>query len=224
MNKQEFLQIIRKQIHFIFDRDSVEQEISQHIEDSIADLMSDGYKRLEAEKIAVEQMGDPIEIGKQLNEEHHPLLGYLLVASRAVLALLIIPAIIMIGYFAYDMYQLATPTTRDYGKQIVRLDIDFNINTHDVTLDYLYDIGSNKYSITYRARRIHSYSRTGWSSNLFTFEENNRIYEGGYESNGMLGSIGCKDFEYPEDGILILKTTTDEIITIDLKEYIDEKK
>lgn len=78
MNKQEFLENIRKQIHFVFDRDSIEQEFNQHIEDSIADLISEGYSKEEAERIAVERMGNPIEIGKQLNEEHHPLLGYLL--------------------------------------------------------------------------------------------------------------------------------------------------
>lgn len=43
MNKQEFLENIRKQIHFVFDRDSIEQEFNQHIEDSIADLISEGY-------------------------------------------------------------------------------------------------------------------------------------------------------------------------------------
>ena len=68
MNKQEFLESIRKQIHFVFDRDSIEQEYSAHIEDSVLDLMEDGYSKEEAEKIAIEQMGDPIEIGKALNE------------------------------------------------------------------------------------------------------------------------------------------------------------
>lgn len=226
MNKQEFLESIRKQIHFVFDRDAIEQELNQHIEDCMLDLMSEGYSKEEAESIAVEQMGDPIEIGKQLNEEHHPLIGYLFVASKVILALLIVPSIIMIGYCGYDVIRLATPTTLDYGKQIVRLDIDFDINTHDVTLDYLYNVGPRKYSITFRAWNDYSYSRAGWSSNKFDIEtEDGRfLARGGYHSSGFLGSIGYKEFEYPDNGIIKIKTRADEIITIDLKEYIDEKK
>lgn len=226
MNKQEFLQIIRKQIHFIFDRDSVEQEISQHIEDSIADLMSDGYKRLEAEKIAVEQMGDPIEIGKQLNEEHHPLLGYLWVASNVVLAILIIPAMILFGSFAYNLYQLATPTTVENSEIIIDLDIEFDIRTHYVKLDYICVNEDNEYLITYRGYNNFLYSRAGWSSDLFFVKNEYGEYweTGGGYSQGPVGTFGYNKFEWPEDNILMLKTRANEIITIDLKEYDYEKK
>lgn len=226
MNKQEFLQSIRKQIHFVFDRDSIEKEYSDHLDDSIFDYMSEGYPREEAEQKAIEQMGDPIIIGKLLNQEHHPILGYLWVASKAVLGLLIIPAIILIGTMGYDVFKLATPTTQDYGKQITRLDIDFDVLTHDVTLDYLYNIGPRKYSITYRSWRNFEYSRTGWSSSFFSIEAENGhfLHSGGYNSSGIIGSIGYREFDYPENGIINIRTVQNEIITIDLKEYIDETK
>ena len=226
MNKQEFLESIRKQIHFVFDRDAIEEELKAHIEESAYDYISEGYSKEEAEQKAVEQMGNPIEIGKMLNEQHHPLLGYLWMTSKVILGLLVIPAIIMIGYFGYDVVRLATPTTLDYGKQKVRLDIEFDIDTHDVTIDYLYNIGPNQYSITYRAWRNLRYSRTGWSSYMFDIqgEDGDFLVSSGYNSNGVLGSIGCKDFSYPENGVIRIVTRTGEVFTVDLKEYVDEKK
>ena len=43
MNKNEFLKIVSKQIHFFLDREKIEKELSDHIEDSALDLMEEGY-------------------------------------------------------------------------------------------------------------------------------------------------------------------------------------
>ena len=107
MTKQEYLQTVRKQIHYIFDRDTIETELSQHLEDSIYDLMEDGHSREEAEDLAVQQMGDPISTGKMLNQEHHPLLGYLCMATSAIL----IPLLILGIFYICLLY--TSPSPRD---------------------------------------------------------------------------------------------------------------
>lgn len=226
MNKQEFLKSIRKQIHFVIDRNSIEQEFNQHIEDSVLDLMEEGYSMEEAERISVERMGNPIEIGKQLNEEHHPLLGYLWVVSRATLCLLVIPAIIMVLSFGYNLFQLATPTTVEDTETIINLGIEFDIDTHHVIIDNICKKNEDEYMITYRGFKDYSYSRAGWSTSYFLIE--NEIGEywetGGIQSNGFIGSIGYKEFKWPKDGVLNIKTETNEIISINLKEYDYEPK
>ena len=226
MNKQEFLESIRKQIHFVFDRDSIEQELNAHIEDSILNLMEDGYSKEEAEKIAIKQMGDPIEIGKALNEEHHPLLGYLWVASKVALGLLVIPACFWIAVFGYNLFQVATPLVVENSEVIIPLDIEFDVDTHYVTLNDICVNDKGEYMITYRSWTNYFYSRAGWSNSLFAIENKNGDYweNSGSSSHGPLGSIGYKTFEWPENGILNLKTSVNEFISIDLKEYDYEPK
>lgn len=226
MNKAEYLHHIRKQIHYIFDRNEIEKELEQHIQDSIDDLMEDGLSKEEAEKQAVAQMGDPIEVGKQLNQEHHPLLGYLYIASKSVLYLLIIPAIIMIGYFGYNMIQLATPTVIDNSIDTISLNIDLDISTHYVKIDNICQDEAGNYYLTYRSWIDYGYSRAGWSSELFYLENSNGEYliGSGYQSAGFIGSCGYKSFTWPKDNLLYLISRDGKRIEIDLKEYSHEKK
>ena len=49
MNRQDFLKQVSKEIHFIFDRKSIEKELNEHLDDSITDLMEEGLSREEAE-------------------------------------------------------------------------------------------------------------------------------------------------------------------------------
>ena len=111
MKKEEFLRTVRKQIHFVFDRDDVENELNQHLSDSIEDLMEEGLAVEEAEYLAVEQMGNPVEVGKLLNQEHNPLLGYLWAASRVLLACLICPAVLYVGVMGFFLLKTITPMT-----------------------------------------------------------------------------------------------------------------
>ena len=89
MKKVEFLSIVRKQIRFVFDRDKIENELKQHLEDSIEDLIEEGVSWQDAELIAVEQMGNPKEVGQLLNKEHNPILGYLWAISRVALCIFV---------------------------------------------------------------------------------------------------------------------------------------
>lgn len=53
-------------------RKVVSQEYIDHIEDETEYQISKGMDPDEAESYAVEQMGDPVEVGKQLDEIHRP--------------------------------------------------------------------------------------------------------------------------------------------------------
>ena len=70
------------------DQREVERELLAHLEDKAADLarIFPDMEREEAEKRAVEQMGDPKEIGRALARLHRPWLGWLWRLSQIALA------------------------------------------------------------------------------------------------------------------------------------------
>lgn len=88
--EQSWLTAAVKGIRFKPDRVEVERELREHIEDKMADLrrLYPDLAQEEAEELALDRMGDPEEIGRELAKVHRPWLGYLWRASQAVLAAL----------------------------------------------------------------------------------------------------------------------------------------
>ncbi len=70
------------QIRFAPDRKAVFEELTAHIQDRSDDLVSRGYTREEADDRTLLAMGDPVEVGKQLDAVHKPWLGWLWKVSR----------------------------------------------------------------------------------------------------------------------------------------------
>lgn len=81
-----------KQIRFVPDRKVVFEELAAHIQDRSDDLVTRGYTREEADERTLRAMGDPSEIGKQLDLVHKPWLGWLWMVSRwlAIFAVLVL--------------------------------------------------------------------------------------------------------------------------------------
>lgn len=94
-------------IRFKPDRQAVEKELREHIEDKTLDLMRifPGMTEEEAREQALDRMGDPEEIGKELAKVHKPWLGYLWVASRTVLLLVLAVAVFHWGSRAVERVQ-----------------------------------------------------------------------------------------------------------------------
>ena len=76
-------------VRFPPDREEVQRELRDHLEDKAADLrrifpdMDDG----EAERAALNMMGDPEDIGKELARIHRPWPGYIWLVSKWLLGL-----------------------------------------------------------------------------------------------------------------------------------------
>lgn len=224
MNKNEFLKSVRKKISYIFDRDSIENELKTHIEESILDLMEDGYNYEKAEQIAVEQMGDPDEIGIQLNKEHHPLIGYCLLASKVCLIFLIIPCLLIFGSIGWDYFEMITPMIVEDTKEKIELNIELEFPTHKLIIDNIChtNLDSSNYYITYRSWKNYEFSRTSINgSSLFYIIDTNEdsIGKSSFAHHGIFGSYGCIGFKMPRDKIIYINTIDNETIKIDLKEY-----
>lgn len=85
---REYCTKVVKGIRYWPCRGRVEQELLDHIEDMMEELQGQGLTQEEAEHRAVAAMGDPEEVGRQLDRQHGPLAGWTLFFTQvaAVLA------------------------------------------------------------------------------------------------------------------------------------------
>lgn len=100
MNGFQWLYIATRGIRFRPDRAAVRRELEAHLEDKQADLQRifPDLSPEEAERRAVESMGDAWEVRKQLAKIHKPWLGYLWRLSQ-VLAVLACLWLVSFGLF-----------------------------------------------------------------------------------------------------------------------------
>lgn len=69
---QEYLQIVEDQIRWKRARPVVAQELERHLEDQRDAFLEEGNAPEEAERLAVEEMGDPVTVGTELDRIHRP--------------------------------------------------------------------------------------------------------------------------------------------------------
>ena len=224
MKQKEYLKEVRKQIFYIFDRNSIEEELKEHLQDSIQNLLEEGFSYEEAEKQAVLHMGDPVETGKMLNKVHRPLLGYFWMLSQIIVIMIAILAPISILTTGYMSLKMLTPTTVKNSTKITPVNVEFEISTHRVKIDNICMENDGEYNLTYRAWIKRDYSRAGWSSDLFYIhdKEGNSLREGGFQGNSILGCYGSKTFQWPLDNVLYLTGKDGTEVKLNLKEYIYE--
>lgn len=78
LNKSDrFLKDVVSYVKLLFDRPEIRQELEDHIEDRMLDFRSEGYNNEEALTRAIDSMGNPQDIGRELNMMHKPLLGWI---------------------------------------------------------------------------------------------------------------------------------------------------
>ena len=224
MKKQEYLDIVTKQVRYIFDRESIEAEIKEHLEDSIQDLMEDGLSYEEAEEQAVLQMGDPIETGKLLNKEHHPLIGYLYAISMVCVVVVGFNFVITAGIMMWGLIEGVTPGVEENSIATYPIHLEVEMPTHKVKVDNICKIDEGSYSITSRAWRKFSYSRAGWTIDAFKIynRAGDWIEVGGSKSVSGITQNMSQEFKWPDDDIIVLEFRDGQKYQIDLKEYVYE--
>lgn len=88
MNKEEYIKILTDQIRCKMARPEVARELEDHIEDQTRAFMSEGLDRIEAEKAAVQEMGNPVETGVELDKIHRPKMPWGTISLIIVLSIL----------------------------------------------------------------------------------------------------------------------------------------
>ncbi len=72
MLESEYLLAVTEQIRYKGAKEIVKKELSQHIEDQKNHYIKYGLNVKEAEQKAIEQMGDPIAVGSEMDRIHRP--------------------------------------------------------------------------------------------------------------------------------------------------------
>lgn len=76
MKKEEYLHIVTDQIRCKKARPDVKTELEAHIMDQMEDYRSEGMEEQEAMERAILEMGDPVEVGVELDRIHRPKMSW----------------------------------------------------------------------------------------------------------------------------------------------------
>ncbi len=129
----EFIDIVLKNVKFKYDHWDIRQEILEHMEDMYEEFVSEGMEDEVAIKTVVENMGNPEEIGIELNKEHKPFLGWIWRISRGIALIFIVLCLIpafnftMLTIFSvFDSYYQKTDSEMIYEVKIDKWDKSYD--------------------------------------------------------------------------------------------------
>ena len=109
MRREEYLHTLTEQIRCKMARGTIEQEINDHIEDQKEEFLSEGMSQTEAEEAAVREMGDPVEVGLEMDRIHRPTMAWGMIA--------LIVGLSLAGYLLRSvMYQTVLGIEQSAGK------------------------------------------------------------------------------------------------------------
>ena len=135
----KFASEVLKEVGFKYDHNAIRQELVEHMEELYEDLQAEGMDAHVAEVMAVEYMGDAAEIGKALNEEHSPLLGWVWRVSRwMVMAVFVV---CMAWYGGGTIKAVAESVFAEYKGRVVSplvytMEVDQTVEWYDAKLHF----------------------------------------------------------------------------------------
>ncbi len=87
MDRRRYIQTVTDQIRCKRALPLVTKELEDHIEDQKSDYMKAGMEPEEAEEAAVLEMGDPVEVGIEMDRIHRPKMAWKMIGLIAILNL-----------------------------------------------------------------------------------------------------------------------------------------
>ena len=188
----KYTQEVLKYIRFKYDRFDIGQELDEHIEDMLSE--NEEMTEEEQEKFIIENMGDPKEVGEELDKEHKPLLGWIWRISRFLMIVLIIlnlPNALNIAFMAGDAV-----LTSIQGYQIDKSQVECSIKTHitgkiddtHIIIDGVDKLKDGRVMVKYRTWNNPFGKAAAWtfSINCFYDEEGNKYFGGGGSNGGFV--------------------------------------
>ncbi|SHH89334.1 FtsW/RodA/SpoVE family cell cycle protein [Clostridium grantii] len=130
MNKyvSEFLEKVCTEVKYKKIHPELSRELQGHIDELISEYIDKGMSEEEASTKAVKQMGDPFEIGKELNNTHKPK------AEWSIIALII--AMISIGGITFFSFYNSNYIYTSLGNYIAYLSLSIILFTACYLFDY----------------------------------------------------------------------------------------
>lgn len=207
---EEFLEEIISYIKFVFDRDEIRLELKDHMMDKIEYYMESGYDGEEAEGLTIKDMGDPKEIGVELDKQHNPIIGWIWRITHIALILIMI-----VNIFILVPIGLLTIFSSNNIRSIPKEDIAYRIDLNEkVQIDnrvikftnLIYEKNGNM-NIFYKAYEKGSLG-SGWSGGMGTVTDDLGTKYMGYSGSSSAGLITkarrtIKDFSQNANTLII---------------------
>ena len=221
MKKYQYLYAVEKHVDYIFDRKKIVKELEDHIDDNIEELIHEGYTQEEAEVRAVEMMGNPHEVGKELNKLHNPIIGYLLILSRIAVLAILFSLSKPIFTDIEGTVKMFSPIVSENSVETIEINEEIYLSSYKILIDNLCvsDTGTN--SLTYRCFRRYNHTRTVSSVPVFILDLDDTVETNGYDICTPLGIFGEVKFDKQQDKLTLRLYNREEFI-LDLKEYRHE--
>lgn len=128
MTKEDFIGSVTEQIRCVRARDGIARELSDHITDQAEAYEAMGEVHEDAVNRAVREMGDPVEVGVELDRIHRPQVDYKLIGMAFLFHIA--------GAFLLWKASDASLNPHDIAKQCVVLLLSFGVTTGMYFLDY----------------------------------------------------------------------------------------
>lgn len=158
--KDTFLEEVLSYINFSYDRESIRSELECHISDKMAEYMEQGYDEETSEQLTIENMGEPREIGIELNKQHNPFLGWIWIITNVMVTLFAIVNIYLVGsFFIISLFNKNPIHDHPKSDIIYQIDINEKVILDDTVIHFtnlIYDT-SGGMNIFYK-----SYSNKFW--------------------------------------------------------------
>lgn len=199
MTAQEFIATVTRQVRFLPDREQIGHELMDHLDDSAADLQEfEGLSKQDAYAQAVENMGDPGEIGRELNRAHNTVGNWTWFVSKVlcIVICVFLGAPLVIGTVV--SVSMSVSSMVDYSK--ANMEFDAPVDTW-IDVGETLKLGSKRVTIDWVARlengdvcvRYHSYSigRAAWGvSSPEILVDDDMHYNGSGASYGGIITVG----------------------------------
>ncbi|MBQ2803538.1 MAG: FtsW/RodA/SpoVE family cell cycle protein, partial [Lachnospiraceae bacterium] len=85
---EEYMKLLMEQIRCKKAHPYIREELQGHIEEQIADNLLQGMSKEEAERMAVKDMGSPVEAGVALDRIHRPQIAWGMIALMALISIM----------------------------------------------------------------------------------------------------------------------------------------
>lgn len=133
----EFLEEVLSYIKLPFVKDDIKLELESHVLDKISDYMAQGYNQERAQQQALADMGDPKEIGTELNRQHNPFLGWVLRLTNIMVIFFLICSIYLMG-FPIVNHLFRKDYANDIPKEniVYKIDIDEKVKIDDTIIHF----------------------------------------------------------------------------------------
>lgn len=128
MTKEAFIRNVTEQIRCVRARDGIARELSDHITDQAAAYEAKGEPHEEAVNRAVQEMGDPVEVGVELDRIHRPQIDRRLIGMAFLFHIAGFFLIWLLGDFSRHPEYIA--------RQVIVLCLSFGVMAGMYFLDY----------------------------------------------------------------------------------------